>query len=375
LDHGVLVKLTVCASLLCALLLASCGDSAGSSATSSPTAAPPATSSVATGTPSASASPSAPTVAFPDLPFIVGTNSGDLYFQLLNGQPAGQKVHACDGSVSNLVAYGRQALFLCSSAGTPTLYLYDDETGRVAAIAKTENATYALTGTGGAVYVTLGRSEPSAPISMTKLMALDLRTNTTTQIDERYGVAFELRLTGEGVMVWRPKNSLSFVRPDAEAGTWILDGTTLTKLSLYRLIDGGKGRDLLESEPVDPGTGYSSSSFCCTYVVLKTASEQRLTPSDVRNEKGLALLEDGRLVAWRAENGEYDGSVVIYNGTKVERTDRGRFGAFRVLRSGDWLVAQEAAPTPALHAYRISDGAFAAMPGNGFSALAILGPK
>jgi hypothetical protein len=57
------------------------------------------------------------------------------------------------------------------------------------------------------------------------------------------------------------------VRPDAEAGTWILHGTALTKLSLYRLIDDGKGRDLLESEPVDPGTGYSSSSFCCTYVV------------------------------------------------------------------------------------------------------------
>jgi hypothetical protein len=369
------VKLTVYASLLCALLLASCGGSAGSSATSSPTVAPPATSSVATGTPSASASPSARTVAFPDLPFIVGTNTGDLYFQLLNGQPAGPKVHACDGSVSNLVAYGRQALFHCSSAGIPMLYLYDDDTGQVAAIAKTENATYALTGTGEAVYVTIGTTVPTAPIPMTRLMLLDLRTGATTQIDERYGVAFELRLTGEGVMVWRPKNSLSFVRPDAEAGTWILHGTTLTKLSLYRLIDGGRGRDLLESEPVDPGTGYATASSCCTYVVLKTASEQRLTPSDVRNEKGLALLEDGRLVAWRAENGEYDGSIVIYNGTKVERTDRGRFGAFRVLRSGDWLVAQEAAPTPALHAYRISDGAFAAMPGNGFSALAILGPK
>ena len=109
--------------------------------------------------------------------------------------------------------------------------------------------------------------------------------------------------------------------------------------------------------------------------MLKTASEQRLTQTDVPNEKGLAVLDDGRLVTWRAESGEYDGSVVIYNGTRVERADRGRFGAFRVLRSGDWLVAQEASPTAGLHAYRISDGVFAAMPGNGFSALAILGPK
>jgi hypothetical protein len=94
----------------------------------------------------------------------------------------------------------------------------------------------------------------------------------------------------------------------------------------------------------------------------------------VRNEKGLALLEDGRLVTWQPEHGEYDGSVVIYNGTKVERMDRGRFSAFRVLRLGDWLVGQ-AIPRPTLRAYRISDGAFAAMSAGGFSALAILGPK
>ena len=73
--------------------------------------------------------------------------------------------------------------------------------------------------------------------------------------------------------------------------------------------------------------------------------------------------------------GEYDGSVVIYRGTNVERMDRGRFSSYRVLRSGDWIVSGEFAPTSALNAYRISDGAFAAMPGNGFSALAILGPK
>ena len=166
----------------------------------------------------------------------------------------------------------------------------------------------------------------------------------------------------------------SFQRSDAETGTWILRGTTLTKLSQLRLIEGGNGRDLLESESVDPATGFFTPA-CCTYVASKTTTEQRLTPADVRNEKGLALLDDGRIVTWRPENGEYDGSVVLYNGTTVERINRGRFSAFRVLRSGDWIVAQEAAPTPALHAYRTSDGAFATMPGSGFSTFAFLGPK
>ena len=351
-----------------AIIAAACGSRAGD-VTASASANPPAA------TASAGPSPSEKTVAFPDLSFIVGTNSGDLFFQLVAGQPAGRKVHACDGVISDLVAYGRQALFLCRAAPAPTLVLYDDESGALRPIAKTEIAKFAFTGTGEVVYVTVGRTEPSAPISMTKLLVLDLRTGVSTTVDERYGVAFELRLSGEGVMVWRPKNSLSFVRPDAEAGTWILHGSSLTKVSQLRLIDGGKGRDLLESEPIDPGTGYFTSSSCCTYVVWKTLAEQRLTPSDVRNEKGLALLMDGRVVTWRPEDGEFTGSVVIYDGMKVVRVDRGRLGAFRVLQSGDWIVAQETAPTPALHAYRVGDGAFATMPGNGFSSLALLGPK
>ena len=370
------MKVPVCASLLCALVLASCAGDVRSSATTSPSvvAATAAPSTIATSSPSASPSPQL--VAFPDLPFIVGTNAGDLYFQLINGQPSGRKVHACDGAIANLVANGRQALFLCYSTGIPTLYLYDDDTGTVAAIVKTESAVYALTGTGQAVYETIGQTVPTAPISMTKLMLLDLRTRATTTIDERFGVAFELRPTGEGLLVWRPKNSLSFIRPDADAGSWILNGSTLVKLSQFRLIEGGTGRALLESEAIDPATGYFAGA-CCTYVYWKTASEQRLPPSDVRNERGLAVLDDGRAVTWRPEAGEFEGSVVIYSGMKVERVDRGRFSSFRALRSGDWIVSQElsGAPSLTLHAYRISDGAFAATSASAVSTLTILGPK
>ena len=69
LDHDVLVRLPVCASLACTLLLASCGSTAGSPVTSSPTVAPaatstpvPATTAPASPSPTATASPSpAPT--------------------------------------------------------------------------------------------------------------------------------------------------------------------------------------------------------------------------------------------------------------------------------------------------------------------------
>lgn len=330
-----------------------------------------------TTTPRATVSPTSRAVAFPELPFIVGTEDGDLFFELVDARPAGRKVHACDAGIRHIVGYGRQALFLCDTRPEGTLTLYDDDTGKVTPIARTQSQVYSLTGTGQALYVAVGRSEPTAPIPMTRLMAFDLRTGTTTEIDERYGVAFELRLTGEGLMVWRPKNSLAFARSDAETGTWILRGTELTKLSQYRLIEGGKGRDLFETEAVDPSSGYATGGSCCTYVIWRTTAEQRLTPPDVQNEKGLALLEDGRMITWRPGPSEFDGTVVIYDGSgRVQRTDRGRLGSYGTLRTGDWLVGEDlTSPRSSLRAYRISDGAFAGAESVGISSFAFLGPK
>jgi hypothetical protein len=205
---------------------------------------------------------------------------------------------------------------------------------------------------------------------MTKLMLRDLRTGADTALDERYGVAFELRRTGRGIAVWRPKNSLSFVRPDAEAGTWLIRGTTLVKVSQHRLIDGREGVDLLESEP-----GPNSSG--ATYVVWKTTAEQRLTPASVANERAVAIDTSFRAVAWRPERGEFDGSMVIYDGTAVVRTDRGLFSAYKAMAQGEWIVGLEysGAPSLTLRAYRLTDGAFASMPGGSITAIALLGAK
>ena len=60
----------------------------------------------------------------------------------------------------------------------------------------------------------------------------------------------------------------------------------------------------------------------------------------------------------------------------VERIGRGAFSAFRVVRDLDWIVGSEisGAPGLTLHAYRISDGAFASTSGGNITALALLGP-
>ena len=364
------------ATALLVVVLAGCGtrQDAGSGAIATVPASPsPSASPTAQPSPSPSPSPTPLTVPFPDLPVIVGTATGDLYFRLQNGAPAGAKVHACDGVVGDIFAYGRQAAIFCSSPGSgpsgSALYLWDEATARVTQIAKTEARMAAFDGLGSLAYVIVGRTEPSAPISMTKLMLRDLRSGADTSLDERYGVAFELRTTGEGVAVWRPKNSLSFVRSDADAGTWIIRGTTLAKLSQHRLIEGDKGRDLLESEP----SGESGGS---TYAVLKTTTEQRLTPSDISNEKALAFLPDGRAVVWRPISG-FSGVMVIYRGTAVERMDRGAFSEFHAMTSGEWIVGLEysGAPSLTLRAYRPGDGAFASALGGSITAIAMLGPK
>ncbi|MEP7003115.1 MAG: hypothetical protein ABI888_01115 [Chloroflexota bacterium] len=359
-------------ALAAAVLVTACGsrneNSVSASATISPTSTAAATPSTTTGL-----------VAFPlDLPFIVGTNAGDLSFQIdKDGRPIGRSVHGCGTPITHISTYGRMALFNCSGPDS-ALYLYDDTSGSVTRIDNTENAMSAFDGNKGFAYVTRGASAGSAPISMTRLLYRDLATGATTVLDERLGVARDLRASGEGIAIWRPRNNDSFMRPDAEAGTWVIRGTSLTKLSPFRLIDGGNGRELLEPEGTD-AYGYSTSSGANTHVVLRIAADQvRLTPADVSNEKAVALLEDGRVVAWRPTVSEYEGVVVVYDPVTraVIRTDRGKFSPTGVLRTGNWLIglAYLGGP-PKILGYRISDGSFASIAGGSIGAFAFLGAR
>lgn len=368
------------------VLAAACGSGAvAPTPTPSSGASPPGTP-VAVLPPTPSPAATGHVVPFPDLTFIVGTNSGDLYFRITDGQPAGRKVHVCADAVRDLVAYGRKAAFVCGAAGAQTLYVYDDSTGALAAVATTDVSWpgFAFTPTGGLVYVTMGAQVPSAPIPMTKLVQLDLKTGTTTTIDERFGVAFGVWLSSGGVAIWRPQNSLSFRRPEAEAGTWLLRDQTLVRLSLHRLVAGHEGRYLLESEPRD-GSGYlSSSGTGSTYLVIRTDRETRLTPSDVASEQGVEVLPDGRIVAWRPHGGPFDGTMVVYQDGAVVRQDRGMFSTSRLLRTADgtthptdWIIGTElsGAPSTTFRAYRFSDGAFASIPAGNITSLGFLGPN
>jgi hypothetical protein len=358
------------ALVVIALLLTACGDHVASSGLGqSPTPAIP-TKATSDPTPSATSTPT--TVAFPDkLSFVVGTNDGLLYSQLVNGAPAGSPLRACDGLIGTLASYGRKVLVVCPDA-TPKLAIFDADARTISVIPGVEPLEATWTNLGDSVvYTAIGACEPPAPICKTKLMQRDLRTGATTQLDEQYGVGRDLRLTGEGVTVWRGMNMDSFVRQADQVGTWVVRGTTVSRFSQQRLVDGGKGRDLFETEETSFNAG------CCTAVMTGYQMQaQRLTPSSVSNERAIALLEDGRIVAFRpdSKNNMFVGSVVVYRAGVVERSDRGNFSPYRVVRDLDWIVGFEYAPGGTLRAYRISDGAFASASGGNITALAPLGP-
>jgi hypothetical protein len=284
--------------------------------------------------------------------------------------PAGTPMRACDGLIGALVSYGRKVLVVCPDP-TPKLAIFDADARTISVIPGVEplEATWATLGD-SVVYTAIGACEPPAPICKTKLMQRELRTGVTMQLDEQYGVGRDLRSTDEGITVWRGMNMDSFVRPPDQVGTWVVRGTTLIRYSQQRLIDGRKGRDLFETEETSFNAG------CCTAVMTGYQMQaQRLTPSSVSNERAIAMLEDGRMVAYRPESKAniFQGSMVIYRAGVVERTDRGNFSPYRIVRDLDWIVGVEYGAGGTLRAYRISDGAFASAPSRNITALAPLG--
>lgn len=321
-------------------------------------------------------SPSAAgTVPFPDLDVLVGTADGDIYTKLTAGRPAGTRTHVCDGYIVRIESDGPLNLISCIRGSTFAVYTYDHHNNAVARVPGVDGPAIWTLLKDGIVYVTRGSCAAGATDCATKLVRKDLKTGTTTTIDERVGVVTDFRTTEEGPTIWRAKNSVTFVRPDAEAGTYLLRDATLTRFSADRLVAGYKGRWLLESEET-----LSYNSGCCTYVIQLFQTETRLTPANVENERAVTMLGDGRIAAFRPDRDGPDGTMVIYSSTggRVERMDRGAFTPFQVVRATpDWILGFEyaGAPSLTLRGYRLSDGAFASAAGGTISALAILPPK
>ena len=106
--------------------------------------------------------------------------------------------------------------------------------------------------------------------------------------------------------------------------------------------------------------------------------EQVLTPSSVAEEHPVALMADGRIVAWRPDgpdSNEVHGRMVVYDRGRVVRETVGTFARGEVLRSGDWLISKQflGGGTYDLFAYSISGESFVSRSaGVAIGALAVL---
>lgn len=231
------------------------------------------------------------------------------------------------------------------------------------------------------IYTSLAPGDPGAPISKMRVWMLDVgqgRIGTPREIltpDYNLG---EVRWTTLGPSVFKPQRSPNGIRRPADAGTFLYDGTSWRRYSLHRLVDatsGPQGHALLEVEPAGAGAPQPRGAA----VLLREGErETQLTPGDVGDERALALLDDGHVLAWRRDRDEYHGTVVTYADGHAVRQDSGAFSAILTFRAGlfaDAIVGEEISGPPmllTLRSYSIADHTFAAVAPGSVSAVSAL---
>jgi hypothetical protein len=181
-----------------------------------------------------------------------------------------------------------------------------------------------------------------AAVCQTRIVLLDLRTMGYRGISpSAYFLWAELRWTELGLTYFEAECAPAGCPGPDRAGTWLLDQDgAWTKWSQDRLIDvrladGRVTRAVLErtKNPVDRGAAVSA-------LERVGDSVRALTPADVHREHALALLDDGRVLAWRELLDPEHGQLVLYaDGKPIASTESGP--SARVLAStGGWVYLQ-----------------------------------
>lgn len=166
-----------------------------------------------------------------------------------------------------------------------------------------------------------------------------------------------------GLSYYLPEAANAGLQPPKRVGTFTFDGRTgaLIRLSAHRLIAAdANGHAVLErttslvvNNPRPPSA-----------VIERTnAVEELRTPASITEEHPIALLADGRIVAWRPDGPDYNevhGRMVVYDRGRVVRETVGTFARGDALRAGDWLISGNwiGGGTYDLYAYSISGDTF-----------------
>lgn len=364
------------AAVVLTAALVSCAPApvATGTATPSSTNTPSPSPAVASATPV----PTVAAVTFPDVPLVAGTAFGDL--MRWRGASWQLEAHVCpqDRGQDPVTALsvsgdGRIALVQCARrTGTSVTdpareaYVYDFTTKTARAIGGTTELGIGPVDPNGtsAVIGARGECPAPAPTCQSRWLELDLVSGKTRELlPSWYWYSVEFRWTALGLSYYLPAYSNAGVQPPERVGTFTFDGRTGApiRFSAHRLIAAdANGHAVLErttslvlNNPRPPSA-----------VIERTnAVEELRTPASVAWEHPIALLADGRIVAWRPDGPDSDevhGRMIVYDRGRVVRETVGTFARGDALRAGDWLVSKLflGGGTYDLSAYSISADAF-----------------
>jgi hypothetical protein len=321
----------------------------------------------ATGAPAVSASPtSSPEAVFPDLTLIGGSSDG-LVYRVQSGHIVGSPVEACPSQSVLVVqpsASGRLLMVICGGTSEGSVVVLDGTTlarraGPMPVVSRDDVAAWSPDETSIALLQT-GRCDPQAPVCSAHLSLWSLADNTSKVLRPDAPLMGYVRWTALGL-------SVSFSQgPEPAATVW--DGQAWNTLSQrHRLsIADASGRALL----VEAGTGNTGGR-----VWLREGDQERaLTQGATDTEYPLAL--DGtRAMVWRDAIPGPGGSVVIYDGTRVQNEIAVQGFCATAQQVGRWLVCTKSGSSAL--AFSLDANEFATLQITGlprFNALAAL-PK
>jgi hypothetical protein len=242
--------------------------------------------------------------------------------------------------------------------------VYDLGTKQKRALAGTSAAGVGPIAPDGNVVVIagLGDCPMPAPVCQTRRYLLDLNTGDRQEVlPSDYWLDTEVRWTGAGLMYFRPACSSAGCAGPEKSGTYNYSFSTRRwlKISSDRLVfANGSDRSILERR------GSLSDQAPSALVEWFKGQERVLTPSGVQQEIAVAMLVDGRTVAWRPDRpGGIDGQIVVYRDGSESQSTRGRFSGYMNAAVADVVLAGvlSGAPSWSIEAYSVSANAFASL--------------
>ena len=370
-------RLRVIAAVALTAVLVSCAPASLTNGTPTPSSTTTPTLASATAVASATSTQAAAAAVFPDVPLVAGTAVGDL--MRWRGGSWQLEAHVCPQdrgqdpvTALSISADGRVALVQCfGTGGRPVTaarpaYVYDFSAKTARAIGGTTELGIGPVDQNGtsAVIGVPGDCPNPAPTCQSRWLELILSTGQTRElVPSGYWYSIEFRWTALGLSYFLPLRASAGQQPPERVGTFIFGSRngTPVRFSTDRLIAADanahaaleRTASLVPINPPPPSAAIERTSGIDSVV----------TPAGVPEEHPVALLADGRIVAWRPDGPDVEaqGRMITYDHGRVVGDAPGFFARGDVLRSGDWLISKlfRGGATYDLFAYSLSSGAFA----------------